>query len=522
MAEPSSECAHDGVLEPLIPPEPSTGSLIPSHPPLGVVRAAGSEADFPCLDCKHPDKGGRALRKVARNLVGVCCLVVFLCYVDRANLGLSASQLLSDLGWDEQVYGTGVSVFFVGYVLFQVPSTMLMERLGTPVWMGISLFVWGLAAGATAFVRTPFQFYAIRFLLGVAESGTFPGVWYYLGLFIPQNQITFSIAAIDVTLVMSQVLAAPLAAGLMSLDGRLGLDGWQWLFLSEALPTIALGAWFWFQMPRTPKNAKFLNADESEWLLNEMQWVNEEAGLDDKQGAKPVFDQLYDALWNPGLWGCSIIYLLRLMSMYVILFWSVLLIGAMKSGNGLRPCAPDDPSCPQAGETDNTVVLMATIPYSVAAVATLLNGWHSQAKDERKLHVAAPFMIGAAVFATVPFFAQVHFLLGLLALTVGAVGAVSGGAVLTTIASANLPRSSKAFGLGLYNAVANLGGVIGPMVTGILVAKSGSYTPPVLTMAMVLFTAGFFVVFIRDPLTQHAKRKGFSRAGADQVEDHIV
>lgn len=521
MAGLSTECERDGVLEPLLTRQASSGSLIPSHPPVGVVRTA-PESDFPLIDGKHPEKGDLVLKKVARNLVGVCCLVVFLCYVDRANLGLSASELLGDLGWDEEVYATGVSVFFVGYVLFQIPSTMLMERLGTPVWMGISLLAWGFAAGATAFVRTPFQFYVIRFVLGVAESGTFPGIWYYLGLFIPQNRITFSIAAVDVTLVMSQVLAAPMAAGLMSLDGKLGLCGWQWLFLSEGLPTIALAAWFWFRMPRTPANAKFLRLDESEWLLNEMQWVNEEAGMDDRQGPKPVFDQLYQALWNPGLWGCSIIYLLRLMSMYVILFWSVLLIGAMKSGNGLRPCPVGDPTCPQAGEADDLVVLLATIPYSFAAVATLLNGWHSQANDERKMHVAAPFMIGAAVFATVPFFTKVHFALGLIALTVGAVGAVSGGAVLTTIASAQLPPGSKAFGLGLYNAVANIGGVIGPMVTGVLVDRFGSYTPPIFTMAIVLFTGGFLVVFLRDPLAQHAKRKGFSMERSDQVEDLIV
>eukprot|EP00803_Ostreobium_quekettii_P009324 evm.model.scf_350.6 EVM.evm.TU.scf_350.6 scf_350:89906-91794(+) len=518
MARASTSGGRAAVAEPLLPPDGKSGALIPAAHASWDVGKREPRPCVPLLDrCKHPERIGPALAKVSANVVALCCLVVFLCYVDRAYVGLSASQLLADLGWGEEVYGTGVSVFFLGYVAFQIPSTMLMQQLGTPTWMGASLFVWGCSAAATAFVKTPGQFYFVRFVLGLAESGTFPGVWYYLGLFIPQSRITFSIAAVDVTLVMSQVLSPLAAAGLLRLDGFLGMHGWQWLFVSEAAPTIAVAACFWFGMPRGPAEARFLSSEDVEALEEEMRAGQGCSGSGSCRGAKPVFDQLYDALMNPRLWGCALIYLLRLMAMYVMLFWSVLLITAMRSGDGLRPpCLHGASSCEHAVARDDTAVLLATLPYGAAALATLANAWHSQATNERRLHVALPFMAGAAIFAGMPVLADVSVALGLAALTAGAVGAVSGGSVLTTMASASLPQGSKAFGLGLYNAVANLGGIIGPMVTGVIVEKSGSYREAVVTMAMVLFAGGFLVVFLRDPLAPQRGAKG--GAGAEEEE----
>lgn len=481
------------------------------------AAAVGMYAGSGVAGCLDSEKAEKASRRVTLRLLVACCLVVFLCYVDRANLGLAAQQFLDDLGFKETTYGTGVSAFFVGYVVFQIPSTMILERLGTPLWMGVSLCVWGLSAMSTSFVKTPFQFYAVRFCLGVAESGTFPGVWYYLGLFIPEDRLTFAIAAVDVTLVMSQVASAPMAAAIMRLAGFGGLEGWQWLFLSEGLPTIALGLYFWFMMPKDVQDAKFLTPAEKEWLGNEIVRVREEKrGVVDKR--EGFYSQVMEAVFNINLWGCTLVYLLRLMGMYVMLFWSVLLIGSMKRGDGLRVCDMDG-QCGDSGDdsNDSSVVMLATVPYSAAAAMTIFNGWHSQKTNERKLHAAIPFMLGASVFALVPVLSKINFFLAFMALTLSAVGAVSGGSPVTALATAHLSHSAKAFGLGLYNAVANLGGVIGPLITGYLVQRFNSYSPAILAMAGVLFVGGMVVGLLHDPLraTKHPPRK-------DQDEEFVV
>ncbi|CAD7701782.1 unnamed protein product [Ostreobium quekettii] len=485
--------------------------MIPAHPPRRCTGADPSPST-PLLGFKNAEIGKTALGKISGNVVALCCAVVFLCYVDRAYVGLSARQLLADRGWDQGVYGASVSAFFLGYVVFQIPSALLMQRLGTPAVLGASLCAWGLAAAGTAFARTPGQFYAARLLLGVAESGTFPGVWYYLGLFLPRDRITVSMAAVDVSLVASQVLSPLAAAGLMGMDGMLGMAGWQWLFVSEVIPTLALGGWFWYRMPKGPSLARFLSREEAEW-------VAEEVGGAEAASAegRPAFDQLYDAVASPRLWGCAVIYFLRLMAMYVMLFWSVLLISAMRSGRGLRPPLPQDPS---SSHSNSAAILLATVPYAAAAAATLINGWHSQATRERTLHIALPFMLGGAIFGALPIFGGSHLALGLAALTIGAAGAVSGGSILTTIASATLPVGSKAFGLGLFNSVANLGGIVGPIATGVMVERWGSYNEAIWAMAAALFAGGVLALFLGDPLAPGGP-KGCAGGGEEEDELHV-
>ncbi|GLC36236.1 hypothetical protein PLESTB_001365400 [Pleodorina starrii] len=224
-------------------------------------------------------------RKISTRLLPLFFVMVIMCYVDRTSLAFAAIQLNASLGFSPSVYGVGSGLFFLGYSLFQVPSNLLLRRLGGPTWLASIIAAWGLTASAFAGMSTAAQFYALRLLLGATEAGAFPGMWYVLTTFYPGDQITFPFAVVEAGISLSHVVAAPLAAACLSLDGLGGLAGWRWLFLLEGLPTIVLAAVFYRLLPRSPETADFLTASERRALTQRIEQHNRsEGGADGGSG----------------------------------------------------------------------------------------------------------------------------------------------------------------------------------------------------------------------------------------------
>ncbi|KAG2428194.1 hypothetical protein HXX76_011874 [Chlamydomonas incerta] len=231
------------------------------------------------------DKGGREaaddddmkvdtvamFNKVSTRLLPLFFVMVIMCYVDRTSLAFAAIQLNADLGFPPAVYGMGSGLFFLGYSLFQVPSNLLLKRVGGPTWLAVIIFAWGLAASAFAGMKTATHFYVLRLVLGVAEAGAFPGMWYMLTKFFPGDQLAFPFAVVEAGISLSHVLAAPLAAACLSLDGLGGLAGWRWLFLVEGLPTLLLAVVMYRTLPRGPESAPFLSPAERRALQRRLE-----------------------------------------------------------------------------------------------------------------------------------------------------------------------------------------------------------------------------------------------------------
>ena len=214
--------------------------------------------------------GRRTLRKATWRLIPLLSVCYMVAYMDRANISFAALDMNRDLGFNAGVYGFGAGVFFVSYAMCELPSNMFLLRFGARRWIARIMLTWGVLAAAMMLVRSPASFYGLRFLLGMAEAGFFPGVLYYLSLWFPQAIRARAIGRFYVAFPLSNVVMGLIAGSLLSLNGRLGLRGWQWLFLIEALPAIALSALVWFVLPDGPADAKWMEPEEREWLVGQL------------------------------------------------------------------------------------------------------------------------------------------------------------------------------------------------------------------------------------------------------------
>ena len=289
------------------------------------------------------------------------------------------------------------------------------------------MVAWGIAACSMAFVKTAEEFYFVRVLLGLAEAGTFPGIWLYFSHFFPENRLTLPVAINEVGVALSQVVAGPIGAILLSLDGVLNLAGWQWLFFIEGLPPVLLGIFFYFKMPRSPGTANFLTSQESDWLNDEIARSRSKKGLSSPDTT--LWTRLRECLTNRQLWGLTCVKFLRDLTAYTTLFYTPLLLATMMDGSqeGLK-IDPEAHSCSvSAGRKDSLVALLTTIPFASSALSSFLVSWHSQRVGERKYHIAIVFWSGSVLFSLLPWVNRWGTFWGVLSLTAGVVGSSGAG-----------------------------------------------------------------------------------------------
>jgi ACS family tartrate transporter-like MFS transporter len=413
---------------------------------------------------------GRAtLAKVAWRLIPFLGVLYFFAFLDRVNVGFAALTMNADLGLSAAAYGLGSGIFFLGYVLFEVPSNVLLERFGARAWIARIMISWGVLSAAMAFVQGPASFYTVRFLLGVAEAGFFPGIIYYLTCWFPSRYRARIIALFMVALPLSSVIGAPISTSLLDIRAA-GLEGWQWMFLLEAIPTIILGVAVLRVLTNKPADAKWLTADERGWLEREL--AAEHAEADHGHTTS-----LRQALMLPRVWRHGLVYFTVLVGLYGFSFWLPQIIATLGRLTNLQ------------------VGLMTTIPYALSCIALVAWGRHSDATGERSWHVAAPPLLAALALATSGGVANP--LLAFAALCVAAVGIYACLPAFWALASRGLQGAAAAGAIALINSIGNLGGFLGPTAIGYARERTGSYAASLLLIALCLAVGAALVLWER-------------------------
>lgn len=416
--------------------------------------------------------GQGTLAKATRRLVPFLFVMYVVAYLDRVNIGYAALQMNEDLGLSASVYGLGAGIFFIGYFIFEVPSNLILERVGARVWIARIMFTWGIISAAMMFVTGPVSFYVLRFLLGVAEAGLFPGVILYLTYWFPARERAKAVALFMAAIPIAGVIGSPLSGLLLSYgDGFLGLAGWQFMFLAEGIPSVLLSFAVLKYLPNGPDNARWLTLEERGWL---QATLRREDRIKSNHGERTM----RRAFGNGKVWLLSFVYFLLAMSIYGITLWLPLII---EDFSGLGVLA---------------VGFLGAIPYIAAAVGMVLFARHSDATGERRLHCAA-----AAFIATVGFvltgLVGTSPILQLAALTIAAVGILSVFATFWSLPTAFLSGTAAAAGLAIINSVGNLGGFAGPYAVGQIRDATDSFYGGLLCLAAASFVAGLVVLALR-------------------------
>jgi sugar phosphate permease len=410
------------------------------------------------------------MRKVSRRLIPYLFVLYVAAYLDRINIGFAQLQMKSALGFSDTVYGLGTGIFFLGYFLFEVPSNLILARTGARVWIARIMITWGLISSAMAIVRTPSEFYALRFLLGVAEAGFFPGVIYYLSQWFPAAARVSAVSRFMTAAAVSGIVGGPLSAALFTLDGMSGLAGWQWIFVAEGIPSVLLGVTtLWFLTDR-PADAKWLSPAEREHLDATMRT---EAADIVRRG--PV--SLRHALLHPTVWRLSLLSFTLLVGLYSISFWLPQVVQSF------------------SGRDNVDVALLSAIPYVAAAVAMVVVGAHSDRTRERCLHVAGAALVGAVGFGAT---AVVHTPIpGFIALSVAAMGVFSAIPVFWALPTTFLSGTAAAGAIALINSLGNLGGFVGPYLIGRVRDVTGGFAGSLMAIAVLLVGSAALAVSLR-------------------------
>ena len=385
----------------------------------------------------------RVFAKCAWRLIPFMMLLYVVNFIDRVNVGFAALTMNKDLGFSPAIFGFGAGVFFIGYLLFQVPANVILERVGARRWIFCILVVWGAISAANAFVQGPTSFYALRFLLGVAEAGFFPGMIFYLTLWFPQAYRARFTASFMAAIPLAGIIGGPLSGLILGMDGVAGLHGWQWLFLIEGLPACLLAFAVLKLLPDGPAHASWLSGAEKKRLPL----------------ASPP-----KTSWRIGTFGrpCAIRACLRSASLF-----GIVMIAFYGTSLWL-------PQIVQAmGFSNRATGFVVALPYVAGMAAMILWGRSSDARGERIWHVALPMLLAAAGFAGASV-AQTDPLV-LVALTLSMVGIVSAYGPFWSLPSSFLRGSAAAGGIALINTIASLGGFVGPSLIGVLKEQTGGY-----------------------------------------------
>ena len=412
---------------------------------------------------------GATYRKVTMRIVPFLFLCYLAAYLDRINIAFAKLQMLDELKLSEQVYAFGASVFFIGYVLVEVPSNVVLHRVGARLWIARIMITWGLLSGAMIFVHTPLSFYAVRFLLGVAEAGFIPGVLLYLTYWYPARR-RGRITAIFLTAIpMSSICGGPLSGWILNaVSGAHGLSGWQWLFLIETIPSLALGLITLFHLDDRVAAARWLDDDEKQLIAR---------NIADEDSEKEDFSKLSAAFRTPRVWLLGVIYFGIVSGIYLNSFWVPTI---------LKETGVSDPFA---------IGLLTAIPYAVAVVAMILVNASADRLRERRWHTLVPCLATALGFALTAW-AGGHAVAAMVGLLFAVAGALSAQAAFWSLPAAFLGGAAAAAGIALVNSLGNLAGFTTNNIVGWLGALTHGNAASLYVFAAVMALSGMLVLAI--------------------------
>ncbi|MEN3338399.1 MAG: hypothetical protein V7647_2075 [Acidobacteriota bacterium] len=399
------------------------------------------------------------------------CYVI--AYVDRINLGFAKLHLREVLGVNEAVfgavYGLGAGLFFIGYFLFEVPSNLLMQRIGARIWIARIMILWGLVSMAMMFIKTVPMFYAMRFLLGAAEAGFFPGVILYLTYWYPARERARTIALFATGGVVAGIVGSPVSGAILGLDGKAGLAGWQWLFLLEALPAVIMGIVLLFVLPNGPQHVAWLSIPQKTWLRTRLAAETDATRAHDHR--------FMDVVTSGRVWVLCLLYFLMNIGSYGYELWLPSIIKSF------------------SGKSDAVVGWINAVPYVIAAIVMLLVGRYSDRTGERRRVVAAAAISSAVGFGLSAYFTNPYLALASLALAFAGIKSTIG--PFWALTTAFLTGPAAAGGIALINSVGNLGGFAGPYVVGMTKDRTGSNLLALLFLGTALLCMGLLALTLR-------------------------
>ena len=422
----------------------------------------------------------RLFARAARRIIPVMIVLYTISFLDRVNVGFAALTMNADLGFSPEIFGWGVGIFFIGYFIFEVPSNVVIEKLGARLWICRIMITWGLISGAMAFVSTPMSFYVLRFLLGAAEAGFAPGMILYLTYWFPADQRARLYGTYFIAIPLASVIGAPLSSWLLGFDGHLGLQGWQWMFIIEAVPALIMGVAVLWLLPDNPLKAKWLNTDEKATIADCLARDRAATNVDAQH-------TLWPALKDTRVLLMCLIYFAIVIGLYGISFWLPQMIKAKGFSN------------------IETGWIVAGV-YVVAAVAMPLWGRSSDRGRERIWHTALPCLLAAAGFAGAAFFDATPLII--VSLGLAAIGTYVSIVPFWAIPPVFLTGTAAAGGIALINSTGNLGGFVGPYLVGWVKEATQSYTSGILALSVSLIVAAALTFAMRVLLARRALASG--------------
>jgi ACS family tartrate transporter-like MFS transporter len=411
------------------------------------------------LSVNPPDLERTTLQAVSRRLLPFLFVLYVISFLDRVNVGFAALQMNRDLGLSPAVYGFGAGVFFIGYSLFEIPSNLILARAGARLWIARIMITWGLIAAGMMFVHGAFSFYALRFLLGVAEAGFFPGIIFYLTEWFPSQARARAFAKFVIAIPLSGVIGGPVSGALLGLNGQFGLAGWQWLFLLEGLPAVLLGLIVLAYLPDRVASAAWLRPEQRDWLTKQL--AKERGRCLEHHGYTVLRALTSGAVWKMGLLGLLSISF----GQYALSLWLPQIINSFSDFTKFQ------------------VGLISAVPNLVAVIAMVLVAAHSDRTGERCAYIAALSGLAAAGFVGCALARtaglQVAFL------SIASAGVLSAHGPFWPLPSKFLSGAAAAGGIALINSLANLSGFVGPYAIGVLADSSGNFRAGFVLLALV-------------------------------------
>jgi len=410
----------------------------------------------------------RTLRHVNRRLLPYLILLFIVAYLDRVNVGYAGLQMTRELGFSNAVFGLGGGIFFLGYMLLEIPGGVLAEVWSARKWMSRILLTWGFLASATGLIHSTREFYWLRFFLGLAEAGLLPAILVYISHWYRPADRGKAVAIFFMSIPASQVIGGPLSAVFLKIHW-LGYSGWRWLLLLEGIPAVILGIVTLFYLTERPEEARWLRVDEREWLAAELERERE---------ARASHIPAWHALGNPRVLLLSVTLFLGLTATYGVSLWMPKIVEKLSSFGVSK------------------VSLIAAIPYLVALPVMWLAGWSSDRTGERRWHAAIPRIVAGAALAACIYSAD-HVWISVLALSIAAAGFYSSHAGFWPIPNMLLGRAAAATSIGLINTFGSLGGFVGPYAIGYLRDKTGGFGASLLFLSVCSVGSGLLVLCVR-------------------------
>jgi ACS family tartrate transporter-like MFS transporter len=413
--------------------------------------------------------------KISWRLIPYMFLLYIVAYMDRVNVGFAAMDMQRDLHFSNTVYGTGAGIFFLGYALCDLPSSLILQRVGTRIWIARIMISWGIVSACMVWVSSPGSFYLLRFLLGVAEAGFVPGMLLYLTFWFPSHERARAVAKFMTATSLAGVVGGPLSSALLKLDGVAGLSGWQWLFLFEGIPTVLVGVSVLFVLKDGPDLASWLTPDERTWLKSELK-------QDQKRYGAAQHHNLLDAFRLPAVWILAAVYITIQIGVYIVNLWMPLILSGLAHG----------------GRSDASLIARyATVPYLLAAICTVIVGWSSDRSNERRGHLAGCMALAAVGFAWAARAQSIS--VALCAMSLVAIGLWSTMGPFWALTTRMIGGAAAAGGVAIITMLGALGGFVGPYVTGRLRDSTNSFAGGLYLIGGLALAAALLSLLTRRP-----------------------